>query len=444
MDPARCFDAWDDAVELNLALWQLVDAAAAGDVRQVNETLAAYPSAARETREPGVTALMRAAEHGHAECVRALLPFSDPDAACDKHWVSHDGISYLDTPNLDWGSKVSARWVSETSALGFAALNGHLDCVKLLLPRSRDRCGSDGRTALMFAAAGGQAECVRFLMASADASDAKTTTSNGYSALMDAALYGRVDCVELLLPVSDATARTAAGVTALMWAATAGNTDCVELLLPSSDALHVDMEGATALHWTADAIEEGEAAHLAILRTLVAAGGSLIQDRLGRTPLMRLIDGFDTVDSKALANVRDAVRILAPESDAGAYDAQGQTALDIVLDICGAADAADPLRPAVENRLSVAAELIGHYPEADAVRTVLRHTQYLSQVERDLALSMLPTSPHAKRAWDRALAEAGPTALPRVCAKSEQVDLAQIADTPSQSLTAPNKPRRRL
>ena len=78
-------------------------------------------------------ALRWAAMHGHAECVRLLLPVSDPKAR-------------------------------ESEALRYAAENGHEECLRLLLPVSNQKALKF--LALRSSARNGHAECVKLLAVS--------------------------------------------------------------------------------------------------------------------------------------------------------------------------------------------------------------------------------------------------------------------------------------
>ena len=106
---------------------ELVDAAQAGAAAQVSALLAEGADPMRESS----SALRWAAKNGHGECVRLLLPMSDPTA-------------------------------EGSDALRLAAANGHAECVRLLLPFSDPK--SDESWALRWAAHNGHVECVRLLL----------------------------------------------------------------------------------------------------------------------------------------------------------------------------------------------------------------------------------------------------------------------------------------
>ena len=127
----------------------------------------------------GATALMLAAENGHAEIVSALL-------------LSRDEIN------------VNAVTPNGSTALMIAAKNGHAETVSALL-LSRDEINvnavtSDGSTALIFAAEKGRTEIVSALL-SRDGIDvnAVTPASRGSTALILAAIDGHAETVLALL-----------------------------------------------------------------------------------------------------------------------------------------------------------------------------------------------------------------------------------------------------
>lgn len=160
-----------------------------------------------------------AAGGGHAGCVEALLPASDPSRG------NPDGESY---------------------PLLLAAFSGSPRCVELLLPHGDPkRADSLGRDALMAAVAssGQSAECVRLLLPH---SDPGAKDRDGLTALARAAKSGEADCVAALLPHSDPGAVDHSGGTPLMHAARAMSVECVRLLLPVSDPHFKDPNGWSA------------------------------------------------------------------------------------------------------------------------------------------------------------------------------------------------------
>lgn len=146
-------------------------------------------------------ALRWAANNGHLEITKLLLPMSDP-----KDHVSE--------------------------ALRYAAMDGHLEIVKLLLPVSDPKAFNS--FALRWAAMNGHLEIVKLLIPVSDPKD------RGSSALKWAAENGHLEIVKLLIPVSDPKAENSR---ALRWAAQYRHMEIVELLIPVSDPKVVEELG---------------------------------------------------------------------------------------------------------------------------------------------------------------------------------------------------------
>lgn len=132
--------------------------------------------------------LMTAAQGGHVECLKLLIPVSD----CTAH---------------------------ENVALCLAAKNGHTECVKLLLPVSTPIL-SNSIGALRLAAEHGHAQCVQLLVSNC--------TDTNATALLSASLHGHWECVKILLPFADPETLGPS----LEAAARGGHAECVKLLLP--------------------------------------------------------------------------------------------------------------------------------------------------------------------------------------------------------------------
>lgn len=136
----------------------LIDAARGGRVEDVRVLMKGCP------RDQKSVALRRAAEFGHVECVKLLIPVSDPK-------------------DLD------------SDALRVAAHNGHAQCVKALIPVSDPKNGHS--VALVSAAMNKHAECVRMLIG---VSEPQTDNSR---ALQWACFNNDQICFDLLCDVSD-------------------------------------------------------------------------------------------------------------------------------------------------------------------------------------------------------------------------------------------------
>lgn len=137
---------------------QLIDAARQGRAEDVRILMNGCP------RDQKSSALRRAAEYGHVECVKILIPVSDPK-------------------DLD------------SDALRLAAHNGHAECVRVLIPVS-DPNNNDS-VALVSAAMKRHAECVRLLI------DVSSPKSDNSRALQWASFNNDQACFDLLYAVSD-------------------------------------------------------------------------------------------------------------------------------------------------------------------------------------------------------------------------------------------------
>lgn len=216
---------------------KLVTAAEAGDKDKVLELLAS----GADPRSRDSAALRVAASHGHEECVRLLLPVSNPNAS-----AAHVPLA----PLME------------------AACAGHVECVRLLLPMSDTK--ARGSLALRVAVQNGHVECARLLLPVSDAA------ADDCYALRVAALNGRAECLTLLLPVSDAKAL---GSQALRLAVCEGHAECVRMLISVSGPL-CEIEGLLD-----GAMSAGQAKVAALL--------------IGEEP--RLLDGVDLLGRREAA-----------------------------------------------------------------------------------------------------------------------------------------------
>ena len=109
------------------------------------------------------------------------------------------------------------------NVLLLASSNGHVECVKLLIPLLSDL---DNGEALRRASGNGHADCVKILIS------VFNPKYGNSSALRWASQNGHAECVKLLIPLSEARDNES---DALRCAAVSDNQKCVELLLPHSD-----------------------------------------------------------------------------------------------------------------------------------------------------------------------------------------------------------------
>ncbi|KAJ9185181.1 hypothetical protein P3X46_004840 [Hevea brasiliensis] len=182
-----------------------------------------------EVNELGETALFTAAEKGHLEVVKELLPYTTKEA-------------------------LSLKSRSGFDPLHVAASQGHQVIVQVLLehdPSLSKTVGQSNATPLISAATRGHTAVVHELL-SKDSSLLEIARSNGKNALHLAARQGHVDIVKALLNKDPQLARRTdkKGQTALHMAVKGVSCAVVKLLLQADAAIVMlpDRFGNTALH----------------------------------------------------------------------------------------------------------------------------------------------------------------------------------------------------
>lgn len=129
---------------------------------------------------------------------------------------------------LDARAEVDRRNRFGDSAIMVAALNGHLDVVRLLRARGAT-LDHEGWTALIYAATGGHDDIVRYLLDQGARIDA--ASPNGTTALMMAVRESHASTVDLLLGRgANVNHRNETGATALAWAQRNDDRDLMERL----------------------------------------------------------------------------------------------------------------------------------------------------------------------------------------------------------------------
>jgi ankyrin repeat protein len=239
------------------------------------------------------------------------------------------------------GGDVNERSVDGTTALHWAAHNGDLELVELLLERGADATVRNdyGMTAIAAAAVEGDRGIVKALI---DASaDVESPNAEGQTVLMAVARTGRIDTAELLLAHgADVNAKEQwGGQTALMWAAAQQQPQMIRVLLehgarvnetgrahdwqrwqtsePRLKQLHVG--GFSPLLYAA------RAGCVACARELVAGGADLeLGDPRGITPLvMALLNRhFDT-----------AAVLIESGADVNRWDWWGRSPLYVAIEL---------------------------------------------------------------------------------------------------------------
>ena len=196
---------------------RITDAAALGDLNRKMAIAAAFG-------DPKAIELILAIEGFHIH---------SPDDMLDLAAVN----GRLDCAKLLLSPRVAVSPDGISRALSSAAGEGHEDCVQLLM----GHCGKQFLAesgALISAASNGRAECVRLLIG------ASNPKANSSAALVAAASNGHAECVRLLIPASDPLADDSRS---LSFAALKGHAECVALLIPVSNPKALDSE---ALGWS--------------------------------------------------------------------------------------------------------------------------------------------------------------------------------------------------
>ncbi|MGH9861583.1 MAG: ankyrin repeat domain-containing protein, partial [Candidatus Acidiferrales bacterium] len=209
----------------------------------------------------GRTALMLAAAKGHVAAVQALI---EAGAAVDPAnqwgdtaltWAANEGHTAAVEILLAAGAGVEAKNKQGATALLLASRGGFFAMLPPLLTAGArtDATDENGRTALMFAAFNGHTAVVKALLAAKAAPN--TADHKGQTALMHAATQGHAAAVEAMLAAgADANATTSNGSTALMSAAFWGRRAAIAALLAAgADPTLKDSAGKTAADLARDA-----------------------------------------------------------------------------------------------------------------------------------------------------------------------------------------------
>nr|XP_053654674.1 serine/threonine-protein phosphatase 6 regulatory ankyrin repeat subunit B-like [Cherax quadricarinatus] len=247
-----------------------------------------------------MTALHKAAEAGHDDCVKMLLDAgADPNSQNDNHggWrplhyaarLNHAGVLQvlLNDSRCDASAKEnhktshSAPGVEGRSALHIAADFGHIDCVKILLAATDPNCqDDDGWTPLHCAARRNHSGVLQVLLNDSRCDPSLPSKVKGVTVLHIAAEAGHDDCVKMLLDAgADVNCQDDDGQTPLYYAVKNNNVDIVQMLLNNSRC-DPRNKGGTVLHI---AVVKG---YDDCVKMLLDAGADVnCQDDYGQTPL---------------------------------------------------------------------------------------------------------------------------------------------------------------
>ena len=153
----------------------------------------------------------------------------DPQGLTGLFLALRDGSLKAAQALVDWPkTKVETRTADDESPLMMAALKGHLELVRKLIARDAD-INKTGWTALHYAATNGHLAIIELLLESHAYIDAESP--NGTTPLMMAAHYGSPAAVKLLLEAgADPGLKNQLGLSAIDFAHRANRRDAAELI----------------------------------------------------------------------------------------------------------------------------------------------------------------------------------------------------------------------
>ena len=138
---------------------------------------------------------------------------------------------------------------SENDSLLKAAERGHVECVKAVLTAGADVNSehSNGKTPIIFAAEKGRVECVKAIVKAG--ADVNSQNNFGDTALTSAAVNGHVECVDLVIPVgADVNTKGTLDRTDLIWAAIGGHDESLGVMIQAGANVSMqDQPGCTGL-----------------------------------------------------------------------------------------------------------------------------------------------------------------------------------------------------
>lgn len=209
------------------------------------------------------------------------------------------------------GVNVQAVDEDGETALVKAALNGHVDCLRMLLAADgvdvAGAGGKSGRTPLQAAVEAGRMECVKILLDDTRVSVNQTTPTHLVAPLHLALLRGKPAIAGALLShkAIEISQRTDKTQTILHSAIASGNPECLKLVLERAHELcnAQDADGGSPLHM-AVALERTELAKMLLKEADV---DTKLRDNRGATPLLLAVRLRNEEMVKALLEYPDIV-----------------------------------------------------------------------------------------------------------------------------------------
>jgi ankyrin repeat protein len=361
----------------------LHEAAKQGDLESVRNALA-EGVAVDITNNRGQTALLIAAQAGHAEVARALI---DAGAAVDTKWrgntplntaIRHGWLDVTDTllrsgANLNTHQNSRAQLLHDAiNSYALSQNNVHKENLEIIFAKLADAgapleaTDGEGFTALHQASMRGMARATEILIEKG--ADIEARTPLGESALILACQYvykghEHVKIAKMLIKAgADVNARDHHQETPLIEATSGGSVELMEILLNSgADIEAKDKRGEGALdaailkdpkplefliangadlnarnylghsplHSAADV-----GAHVIVERLLSAGVEVDARNKFGMTPLHRTAEGIDYWTEKPYANVVETANLLIKAgADINAVDQAGRTPLHFAAEL---------------------------------------------------------------------------------------------------------------